>query len=174
MGGWGAMIRAFGMSQIMALYSPKAPESFKTNPSNRFDYSYERWKIADRSLMNVVEQTGVFFTLLWAHAVFVDAPMAGTLGLVALLARSLYPLLRAYVELFQEFSTQSYQVCMAIMACNLVSCCLRGAPVLTELSWAAAPTIFALYVVWTVCSLLAGIPGGILLGMLTAGKDKSE
>jgi hypothetical protein len=163
--GWALMSQSFGLYQIVA--SAKRPEHLQNNPNKRFDYSYSRWQIADRTMMNCVEQSFTFGCLLWMHAVFVDAPMAGTLGLVAVVFRLLYPLLRGVKEIFMEFSTQPYQACVGIMGCNLLSASLRsGALVVEELNGSNALAMLGCYLAWSLCAAALGLPGALLLGSL--------
>ena len=119
---WAMMTQAFGLVQIFA----SASHPRKSDPNSRFDYTYERWRVADRTMMNSVEQHGVFLGMVWMHAVFVDAPMAGALGLAAVASRAMYPILRGVMQVLLEISTHGYHVCMGTMCCNLVSLSLRG------------------------------------------------
>ena len=130
--------------------------------------------------MNSVEQAFTFGSLVWMHALFVDAPMAGTLGLVAVVACALDPLLRGVTELLPILvavpafllSTQPYQFCMGTLACNLVSLSLRGTLLVEELSW---PAMFAAYLLWFFGAVVYGKPASILLGnLMAAGEKKTE
>jgi len=124
--------------------------------------------------MNSVEQAFTFGSLVWMHAIFVDAPMAGTLGLIAVVARTLYPLLRGVTELLMELSTQPYQFCMGVLACNLISLSLRGTLFVEELSWGQAPAMFGAYLSWMIGAVAYGVPAGILLGKLAAPADEKK
>ena len=46
--------------------------------ADRFSYDGNpRWEVADRSVLNLLEQTPLFLTILWTHAIFVDAYVCG-------------------------------------------------------------------------------------------------
>lgn len=161
---WALMTQAFGLVQIFA----KVNHPRKADPNSRFDYTYERWRVADRTMMNSVEQHAVFLSIVWMHAVFVDAPMAGALGLAAVASRAMYPILRGVLHVLLEISTHGYHVCMGTMCCNLVSLSLRGTRFVEALRWDQAPWVLAAYVLWMATPALYGAPVGVLVGKLTA------
>lgn len=171
---WAMMTQAFGLVQIFA----KINHPRKDDPNSRFDYTYERWRVADRTMMNSVEQHGVFLSLVWMHAVFVDAPMAGTLGLAAVAFRATYPILRGVMQVLMEISTHGYHVCMGTMCCNLVCSVLRGTLFVEALSLDQAARVLAAYLLWMVAPAIYGAPVGVLVGKLTAApageKDKKD
>ena len=98
----------------------------------RFSYDGNpRWEVADRSFLNLMEQTPLFNAILWLHAIFVDAQLAGILGLCAVGARLLYPILRSVFLFLMEFSTQGYWFCVMSLWANLGWKILVGEALLT-------------------------------------------
>ena len=116
---WLFLLNIFGGNQ--AISNPDV-----SNPSARFDYSNATWALADRTFLNLAEQTPAFLITLWLHAIFCDADLSAQLGLVCVLARSLYPILRAVYFFLMELSTLPYYVCIYTMALNLWSKILTG------------------------------------------------
>jgi hypothetical protein len=74
---WLFLLNIFASHQVFS-----NPDSM--DPQVRFDYSNKAWALADRTFLNLSEQTPIFLAILWIYAIFCgDADMAGTLGLVA-------------------------------------------------------------------------------------------
>ena len=56
----------------------------KKNTNPRFNYDgVLLWEIGDRSMLNMLEQHVYFLSFVWMLAIFVEAQLAGALGLVA-------------------------------------------------------------------------------------------
>ena len=106
----------------------------------RFDYHNARWKLVDRTQLNMSEQNILFIGLVWLHALFVDAQLAGFLGCIASVFRYTYPLLRMLARntrpaadfadgfILVELSTQPYWFCLNTLKANLLAQLVTGAP----------------------------------------------
>merc|ERR1712159_82652 len=53
-------------------------------------------RVAERSLMNTLEQGIVFLTLLWLHALFVDVATTVSMGTFYVILRALYPVFYSF------------------------------------------------------------------------------
>jgi hypothetical protein len=107
----------FLLNWLASLQALSNPDPF--DPKVRFDYSNKVWALADRTFLNLTEQTPTFLTVMWLHAIFCNADMAGRLGLACVMARATYPILRTIRFLLMEFSTVTYYVCVNSMKVNL-------------------------------------------------------
>eukprot|EP00928_Gymnodinium_smaydae_P049273 TRINITY_DN33060_c0_g1_i1.p1 TRINITY_DN33060_c0_g1~~TRINITY_DN33060_c0_g1_i1.p1 ORF type:complete len:195 (-),score=41.91 TRINITY_DN33060_c0_g1_i1:367-951(-) len=75
----------------------------------RFDYRFAEWEMADRTFLNMQEQSAPFLLLMWLYAVFCNARVAGVLGFVYVGFRFVYPILwstRGRFTILVELSTQ--------------------------------------------------------------------
>lgn len=80
--------------------------------------------VAERSLMNTLEQSVPFLSLLWMQAAFVDAAIATSVGWFYVALRMLYPLAYTYYGGFSmlcEFITQPNYACINFLAYNLLA-----------------------------------------------------
>ena len=118
--------------------------------ADRFSYDGNpRWEVADRSVLNLLEQTPLFLTILWTHAIFVDAYVAGILGLCAVCARLACPVLRSVATPFMEFSTQGYWFAVNPLWANVFWKIGFGKPLLTAAALGTADGLklqFATYI----------------------------
>ena len=118
--------------------------------ADRFSYhGNPRWEVADRTVLNLLEQTPLFLTMLWTHAIFVDAYVAGVLGLCAVGARLAYPVLRSVATPFMEFSTQGYWFAVNPLWANVFWKIGFGKPLLTAAALGTADGLklqFATYI----------------------------
>jgi len=104
----------------------------KKGANPRFCYDgVPLWEIGDRSMLNMLEQHVYFLSFVWLHAIFVEARLAGALGLVAVATRYIYPFLRAKNMIYMEFSTQPYWFCLRPLWGNVVCKLLTGEALLT-------------------------------------------
>ena len=104
----------------------------KKNTNPRFNYDgVLLWEIGDRSMLNMLEQHVYFLSFVWMLAIFVEAQLAGALGLVAVATRCIYPFLRAKSMILMEFSTQPYWFCMRPLQANVACKLLTGEALLT-------------------------------------------
>ena len=138
------------------------------DPNVRFDYSNKLWALCDRTFLNFAEQTPLFLTVLWAHAIFCDANLAGTLGITCVVARSLYPILRSITFLLMEFSTQTYYLCSNAMIINLWSKLLYGE--LVTSNW----TLYGLAFVYYLVPFFISLPVKILLAALSESNSENK
>ena len=146
---WLQVFDLFLGTQAMTMVSTKA---------NRFSYTDNpRWEIADRSALNMNEQHVFFLVLVWMHALFVDAQLAGLLGLVAAGFRLAYPFLRMWTMLAQEFSTQPYFLCLKTLQVNLLFKAFSGAPIVEYASLGTAGAVGKMLLIWLV-TMAAGMP----------------
>jgi hypothetical protein len=134
-----------------------------SNPNMRFNYSDNRaWCIADRTVGNMLEQTPFFVSVVWMHALFIDARVAGILGCVATAFRFLYPMLRTITTMLMEFSTQPYYLCVLVLKANLIWKVLYGNAIVTDLSMASWPKMLQ---VWLV-GLLIQVGGAFVIKLI--------
>ena len=146
---WLQVFDLFLGTQAMTMVSTKA---------NRFSYADNpRWEIADRSALNMNEQHVFFLVLVWMHAVFVDAQLAGLLGLVAAGFRLAYPFLRMWTILAQELSTQPYWVCLKTLQANLLFKAFSGAPIVEYESLYTAGAAGKMLLIW-LAMMASGLP----------------
>eukprot|EP00978_Attheya_sp_CCMP212_P018223 scaffold49542_cov35-Attheya_sp.AAC.1 len=75
-GTWFLVFELFILNQALS-----NPDVF--NPQARFNYANKVWALADRTVSNMLEQTPIFLSTLWCHALFIDAEFAGRMGIAA-------------------------------------------------------------------------------------------
>ena len=126
--------------------------------ANRFSYDGNpRWEIADRTVLNMNEQHVIFMSLVWLHALFVDAPLAGILGLAAAGFRATYPFFRMWRGIAVELSTQPYWVALFGLQANLMFTALGRPPPVDAASLGSARSLGVLLLIWLV-SMLGQMP----------------
>lgn len=151
---WCYLLNCFGAYQ--ALSNPDV-----TDAKVRLDYSNKAWATADRTFLNLGEQTPIFLAYLWMHAIFCGADMAGTLGLICVAARAAYPVLRSIKFLLMEFSTLTYYMCVNAMKINLYSKLIYGEAV-------SADTMSTKLLLFAFGYYLSAIPIGFALKFVCA------
>lgn len=110
--------------------------------------------IADRSVINTMEQCIPFFLVLWLHALFVNPSTSAVLGLIYVITRYLYPILYGFYGKFSnmvEISTQMNYVVIYYLFWAIVYKCTNASDLHTDLT-SISPLLVPLVVV-----LLSGV-----------------
>eukprot|EP00929_Paragymnodinium_shiwhaense_P014464 TRINITY_DN12236_c0_g1_i8.p1 TRINITY_DN12236_c0_g1~~TRINITY_DN12236_c0_g1_i8.p1 ORF type:complete len:202 (-),score=39.43 TRINITY_DN12236_c0_g1_i8:304-909(-) len=168
------LFQVFMVNQINGKIKLGAGDPLK---ANRFDYSNKYWEMADRSFMNVIEQTPQFLVSMWAFAVFCSAASAGRAGCVYLVARALFPVFWAVKGKWNLLIELSTQPCYAVINYFLVSLAylaVTGKQFATILPDNAFLLILAIVGIHLACSVVVMGPGFLVATMLSKGFPEQE
>ena len=123
---WILTLNTFAVNQALTIPDLK-------DPASRLDYTDKAWVLADRSFLNLVEQTPIFLTILWMHSIIIGPDIPGTLGLISVVCRVAYPILRNFSFYFIGPTNMTYYLCCQAMQINVLSKLFTGDVVTTTL-----------------------------------------
>ena len=139
-------------------------------------------RLADRIVMDTMEQAAPFLCTLWLYCIYVDARSAGSLGLVYVLARFYYQLAHAYFGVFTiayEFGTQTASAVIYYFSTCIILALARGIPMTAQLTprhWASGVTSFL--GLWAIIIFMGvvgwGVPTGFLISSFIHRHDQAR
>lgn len=104
--------------------------------------------IADRGVINTMEQGIPFFLVLWMHAIFVNPSTSAVVGLIYVVARYLYPIFYGMYGQFNnlvEISAQINYACITWLAFAILYKCSKDSDLHTDLSPLLIPPLVLLF-----------------------------